>query len=303
VLLSLSHEYQKFNNCGPVSLGVVTTYFGVARTQFDVAPLVKGGEKDRNVSPSEMQAYLEQQGLRAIVRVNGKREQIQKLLAAGIPVILHQWLEKTGGELVGHYRVAQGYDTGTGTFVTSDPFTPPRKPYTYAEFERFWKPWNHRYIVAYRPEQEPAVRAALGADFDPNENHRLALAQAAIAVREASQDGTLWFNLGDERLAAGDAAGAVEAYDRARELGLTGTFAWYNFGPYEALFRTSAFQRMLELSNPVMKDGGTIEEVRYWRGKAYAALEQAENARTEFRAALQLNAGFAEARRALETLK
>src|SRR5438128_1680981 len=32
-MLNLTHEYQKWNNCGPVSLGVVATYFGIARDQ------------------------------------------------------------------------------------------------------------------------------------------------------------------------------------------------------------------------------------------------------------------------------
>ena len=151
VTLNLTHDYQKWNNCGPVSLAVVTTFFGIARDQFQIAEAVKGVEKDRNVSPAEMQAYLQGVGLRAIVRVNGTQDVIMRLLAAGVPVIMHQWLLKSNGELVGHYRVAQGYDLGTGVFITSDPFTPPRKAYTFAEFERFWYPWNHRYMVAYKP--------------------------------------------------------------------------------------------------------------------------------------------------------
>ena len=295
-LLNLTHEYQKWNNCGPVSLGIIATYFGIRRTQFDIADIVKGNEKDKNVGPGEMQAYLTSQGLRAIVRVNGTREQVMRLLAAGIPVIAHQWLAKSDGEPVGHYRVAQGYDVAAGVFITSDPFTPPRKAYAFADFETWWKPWNHRYIVAYKPEQEASVRAALQEDFEAAANLRRALAAATGAVQAAPQDAASWFNLGDDRLMSGDARGAVEAYDTAAALGVPANFAWYNYGPYDALYRSGAHQRILDITTPLMKSLDPIEEVHYWRGMAWLALGQRDRAREEFATAVQLNANYGDAR-------
>lgn len=298
--MNVAHEYQKWNNCGPVSLGIITTYLGVPRTQFDIADLIKGNEKDKNVRPDEMQAYLTSQGLSAIVRVNGTREQLMRLVAAGLPVIVHQWLAKSESDLVGHFRVVQGYDLATGVFITSDPFTPPRKAYSFADFEAWWKPWNHRIIVAYKPQQEPAVRAALGDDFDAQANVRRALGAASAAAQAAPQDAAQWFNLGDDRLAAGDARGAVEAYDRAAALGMPPNFAWYNFGPYDALFRTGAYQRILDLTTPQMKNLDPIEEVHAWRGRALLALGQKDRARDEFAAAVELNANFREAKELLQ---
>jgi len=295
VQLTVTHEYQKWNNCGPVSLGIVTTFLGVPRTQADIADRVKGYEKDKNVRPDEMQAYLAGQGLSAIVRVNGTREQLMRLLAAGLPVIVHQWLAKSDGELVGHYRVVSGYDTAAGTFTSSDPFTPPRKTYSFADFETWWKPWNHRYIVAYKPPQEAAVRAALGEDFDAQANARRALAAAMAAVQAAPLDAAQWFNLGDDRLLNGDASGAVEAYDRANALGMPGNFAWYNFGPFDALYRTGAFQRIIDSTTPQMKNLELIEEVHYWRGRAFLALGQKDRARESLAAAVQLNANYKDA--------
>jgi hypothetical protein len=303
VLLNLTHEYQKWNNCGPVSLGVVASYFGVPRTQFDIAAIVKGNDNDKNVEPAEMQTYLTSQGLRSIVRINGTREQMMRLLAAGIPVIVHQWLAKPGGDLVGHYRVVQGYDSATGVFITSDPYTPPRKAYAFADFEAWWAPWNHRYIVAYKPDQETAVSAALGEDFDATGNLRRALAAGSAAVQASPRDAELWFNLGDDRLMSGDARGAVEAYDKAAALGMPADFAWYNFGPYDALYRTAAYQRILDATTPQMKLLDLIEEVHYWRGMAYGALGQAERAREEFAAAVQLNPNYADARAKLEAAR
>ncbi len=106
--LNLTHEYQKWNNCGPVSLGVVTTYWGIPRDQYQAAAEVKGAEFDKNVGTAEMQAYLERAGLKAITRVNGTEEELMRLVAARIPVIVLQWLLKPDNTLVGHYRVVQG---------------------------------------------------------------------------------------------------------------------------------------------------------------------------------------------------
>jgi tetratricopeptide (TPR) repeat protein len=301
--LKLTHEYQKWNNCGPVSLSVVASYFGIPRDQFQAAAEVKGGEFDKNVGPNEMQAYLESLGLRAIVRVNGSQEEIMSLLAAKIPVIVQQWLLKPDNELVGHYRVVQGYDRRMGSFDTSDPYTPPHKQYSFADFERFWQPWNHRYIVAFRPDQEGVVRQVLGADFDEAQNSARGAQAVTAAIAGNPNDAYAYFSLGDDRLARGDAPGAVAAYDKAYALGMLPHFSWYNFGPYEALYRTGNYQRIFDLSAPVLKDANNVEELHFWRGKAWLALDQKDKATAEFTLAVQLNAHYTEARDMLVSLQ
>lgn len=296
VSLNLMHEYQKWNNCGPVSLGVVATYFGIPRNQFQIAPAVKGFEMDKNVGPQEMQAYLQSIGLRAIVRVNGSRTILERLLAAGFPVIVHQWLLKPDTELVGHYRVVRGYDNSAGILFFSDPFTGPNKSYSFAEIEKWWQPWNHRYIVAYRAEQEAKVRALLAEQFDEQQNWQGALNASLASIQRNPNNAYEYFNLGDDRLALGDAAGAVEAYEKSFALGLPPHFYWYNFGPLEAYDRVGNSQRILDWTTPMLKETGNIEEVRFWRGKAYLALGQKQKAREEFALAVQLNAHYSDAK-------
>ena len=301
--LNLTHEYQKWNNCGPVSLGVVTTYWGIPRDQYQTAAEVKGAEFDKNVGTAEMQGYLERAGLKAITRVNGTQEELMRLVAAQIPVIVLQWLLKPDNTLVGHYRVVQGYDQRAALFITSDPYTAPHKTYSFADFERWWQPWNHRYIVAYRPEQEDAVRQALGADFDAARNLAAALQASTAAAAANPADGYAWFNLGDDRLASGSAADAVAAYDKAFAAGVLAHFDWYNYGPYEALYRTGNFQRIFELSAPVLKDADNIEEIHYWRGMAWLGLGQKEKAKAELAIAVQLNARYVDAQKELAALQ
>ena len=286
-----------------MSLSVVTTYFGFPRDQYQTAAEVKGAELDKNVGTAEMQGYVESTGLRAITRVNGSAEELMKLVAAKIPVIVIQWLLKPDNELVGHYRVVQGYDQRAGVFITSDPYTPPHKLYSFEDFERWWQPWNHRYIVAFRPEQEGDVRQALGADFDEAHNLANAVQATTAAIAGNAGDPYAYFSLGDDRLAGGDAAGALAAYDKAVALGMLPHFAWYNFGPYEALYRTGNFQRIFDLSAPMLKDANNVEEIHFWRGKAWLGLAQTEKARAEFALAVQFNAHYSDAKKALAALQ
>jgi tetratricopeptide (TPR) repeat protein len=285
----MSHEYQKLNNCGPVSLAMAADYYGMNITQFDAADVVKGSPQDRNVSPEEMVDYLHSLGLGAVFRVDGSQDLMQRLLAAGLPVIVHQWLVRPqDGVLVGHYRVLRGYDAGRGLFIANDPYTGPNFTITYAQLEEWWRPFNRGYIPVYRPEQEALVAAILGDDWDAASNERRALTAAQGEVQSIA-DGYAFFNLGDDYLALDDAALAVQAYERGLALELPDHYLWYQFGPLEAFNRVGDYQRVLDITKSVLAKAGELEEARLQRGMAYQGLGNPAAARTEAEKALADN--------------
>ncbi len=299
----MNHEYQKLNNCGPVSLAAAASFFGAEITQFDAADVVKGGPEDKNVSPQEMVSYLHSLGLGAVYRVNGDEELMKRLLANDLPVIVHQWLARPqDGVLVGHYRVLRGYDTNRGLFIANDPYTGPQFSISYAQFDEWWRPFNRGYIPVYRPQQEALVAAILGDDWDEETNHRLALAQAQEETQTLG-DGYAFFNLGDEYLALGDPAGAVAAYDKAFAFEFPDHFLWYQFGPLEALNQVGDYQRVLAMSEQVIAQAGELEEVRLQRGLAYLGLGDATAARAEIEKALTANPHYDRAIAALDRLE
>jgi tetratricopeptide (TPR) repeat protein len=296
------HEYQKLNNCGPVSLAMAADYFGLSITQFDAADVVKGSPQDRNVSPEEMVDYLHSLGLGAVFRVDGNQDLMQRLLAAGLPVIVHQWLVRPqDGVLVGHYRVLRGYDVGRSLFIANDPYTGPNFTIPYAQFEEWWRPFNRGYIPIYRPEQEALVAAILGDDWDVTSNWRHALVGAQAEVQSVA-DGYAFFNVGDDYLALDDPAQAVEAYNRALAFELPDHFLWYQFGPLEAFYRTGDYQRVLDMTKGVLAKAGELEEARLQRGMAYLALGNPTAARTEVEKALADNPRYKRATAFLATL-
>jgi tetratricopeptide (TPR) repeat protein len=302
LLTPMSHEYQKLNNCGPVSLAMAADYYGLSITQFDAADVVKGSPQDRNVSPEEMVDYLHSLGLGAVFRVDGSRDLMRRLLAAGFPVIVHQWLVRPqDGVLVGHYRVLRGYDAGRSLFIANDPYTGPNFTIPYDQFEEWWRPFNRGYIPVYRPEQEVLVAALLGDDWDVPSNWRHALAGAQAEVQSIA-DGYAFFNLGDDYLALDDPAQAVQAYDRALAFELPDHFLWYQFGPLEAFNRTGDYQRVLDITKGVLAKAGELEEARLQRGMAYLALGDPAAARTEAEKALAANPRYKRAEAFLESI-
>ncbi|MEJ2558872.1 MAG: C39 family peptidase [Anaerolineae bacterium] len=299
----MNHEYQKLNNCGPVSLAAAASFFGAEITQFDAADVVKGGPEDKNVSPQEMVSYLHSLGLGAVYRVNGDEELMKRLLANDLPVIVHQWLARPqDGVLVGHYRVLRGYDTNRGLFIANDPYTGPQFSISYAQFDEWWRPFNRGYIPVYRLEQEALVAGILGDDWPEEANHRHALAQAQEETQILG-DGYAFFNLGDEYLDLGDPAAAVAAYDKAFAFEFPDHFLWYQFGPLEALNQVGDYQRVLDMSEQVITQAGELEEVRLQRGLAYLGLGDATGARAEIEKALTANPYYDRAVAALDRLE
>ena len=302
-LASMNHEYQKLNNCGPVSLAAAASFFGAEITQFDAADVVKGSPEDRNVSPHEMVDYLHSLGLGAVYRVNGNEALMKQLLANDLPVIVHQWLVRPhDGVLVGHYRVLRGYDEGQGYFIANDPYTGPQLTIPYAQFEEWWRPFNRGYIPVYRPEQEALVATILGEDWDEGANHQRALAQAE-AETQSLADGYAVFNLADEYLALGDLTAAVEAYDRAFAFEFPDHFLWYQFGPLEAFNRVGRYQQVLDITDTVIANAGELEEARLQRGVAYLGLGDPAAARAEIEKALAANPRYERAAVALQNLE
>jgi tetratricopeptide (TPR) repeat protein len=296
----MTHEYQKLNNCGPVSLAAAASFYGAEITQFDAADAVKGRPEDRNVSPSEMVDYLRSLGLGAIYRVDGNEELMIRLLANDLPVIVHQWLVRPhDGVLVGHYRVLRGYDVAQGQFITNDPYTGPQYSISYDQFDEWWRPFGRGYIPVYRPDQEALVAAILGDAWDEEENNRRALTQAQMET-ETLADGYAFFNLADQYLALGDVEAAVAAYDQALTFEFPDHFLWYQFGPLEAFNQIGDYQRVLDLTTPVLEEAGELEEARLQRGIAYLGLGNPDAARVEFEKALAANSRYERAQAALE---
>ncbi|WP_424949361.1 C39 family peptidase [Deinococcus sp.] len=152
-LAAVGHVHQTYNNCGPASIVSVLNYYGIQASQESVAGVLRpqGGYMLAGVIPP----FVERYGLRATRFRNGSLENLRQLTAAGIPVIVLQWMNQVGG--IPHFRVVRGYDDVTGLMWLSDPIYGPNVYVHYADFERLWTLAGQEFVPVYRPDQTALV--------------------------------------------------------------------------------------------------------------------------------------------------
>lgn len=312
-LTGVKHEYQKFNNCGPASLAMNLSYWGWTEGQLPIAETVKPNAYDRNVSPRELYEYLLTQGYDAYIRVNGDLETLKRFIAAGYPVLMEKGYycekdERCSGWF-GHYSVVTGYDDAKQIFITQDSFRGPNLKLTYAYIEENWRTFNNLYLIIFPAgaEQDAKIQALLGEAADVEAVYRAALERAQRETETLTGEAAsfAWFNVGTNLVYFNDYAGAAQAYDRARELGLPYRMLWYQFGPYLAYYYTARYQEVVDLATFAIEGAigePGLEEAYYWRGLAEEGLGQPEQAIEDYRTALIRHPGYQPAIDALTAL-
>ena len=307
-LSGFAHVWQKWNNCAPATLSMCLSQFGNVPKQEDLALALKGTPDDKNVSPEEIAAYVESQGLRATVRVNGDLDRLRLFLSNGMPVMVESWLEEEPNNGMGHYRLVTGYDDSARLFTLFDSYVSTGvrsdRPYEgikigYDELLELWKVFNRTYILTYRDDQSPLVASILGADSDDATMWQNALAQARREVEQSPKDPFAWFNLGTDLVALRSYDEAATAYGTARVIGLPWRMLWYQFGPFEAYYETGLYEELLALANATIRTRGEVEEVYYWKGLGLAATGNMAEARKAWEQALEFNPRYADAANAL----
>jgi hypothetical protein len=311
-LSGFSHIWQTWNNCGPATLAMALSHFGIGLDQANVAARLKPNRDDKNVSPQEIADFADASGLNGLVRVNGDADVLRLLLSNGVPVLVETWLEPEPGDGMGHYRLLTGYNDTTRQWTVFDSYVSsgvdPDQPYrgiheTYDEMETLWAVFNHTYIVICSDDQLPLVRGVLGEDLDSQSNWERALRQTRPVVEAGSEDPFAWFNLGSDLAGLGRFEEAASAYDRARQIGLPWRMLWYQFGPFRAYYETGRYQELIALADATIKSaGGNIEELYYWKGMGLIAQGDIEQGRQAWQRALELNPNYMEAAAALEAL-
>ena len=308
-LTGLSHMWQTWNNCGPATLAMNLSYFGSTLGQADIGNVLRSHDDDKNVGPVELAAFAQSQGYYAQVRVNGDDALMKLLLSNGIPVLIETWLEPEPNDGMGHYRLLTGYDDAGAYWIGYDAYyhdnlVNPDGDYQgirmpYDETNALWKVFNYTYLLIYGEAQAPTVQAIFGAALDPTVMWQGSLQDARTAVEQQPGDPYGWFNLGTSLHAFGDHAGAVQAYDQARQIGLPWRMLWYQYEPFAAYYAAGRYGDVLTMADTTIATTKSIEELYYWRGRALAALGWSDEARQALQQALELNGRFAPAQEAI----
>lgn len=317
-ITGIQHHFQDWNNCGPATLAMGLSYFGLGVGQVETATFLKPNPEDRNVSPEEMADYVRQEtDLDALVRVNGNLDILRRLIAGGYPVIVETGLLPQGEfawmEWYGHYLLPVAYDDAQeqvwvydSWFGTSAvPFenaSSEGREISYDDLLHDWAQFNWTYMVMYRPEQAGEVAQLIGADMDDTVMWETALTHNQDGLRADGSNAFLWFNLGTVYNALGNYELAAAAFDQARGIGLPWRMLWYQFGPYQAYYERGRYADMITLADVTLQDRPYFEESYYYRGLANAALGNMLSARNDLERAVEFNPRFTPAVEALAEL-
>lgn len=312
------HQFQDWNNCGPATLAMTLSYYGLRLNQTETAAFLKPSIEDRNVTPAEMAAYVNSQTqFQAIDRANGDLDTLRRLLDHGFPVIVEIGLDPPGEyawmEWYGHYLLVVAYDDAQGQiwtydswFGTSEVPGENKHPFgrivTYENLDSYWSQFNRNYIALYRPEEETILQTIIGPNMDDEVMWHNALAHSQQEAAAQPENGFYWFNLGTAYVNLGQYSLAADAYDQARSLGLPWRMLWYQFGPYEAYYQVGRYEDMITLANATLNVYEYFEETLYYRGLAHLALGNVAAAQRDLSKAVAFNPNFTPAVEALARL-
>ena len=172
----IQYHAQMWNNCGPATLTMNLSFFGIYQHQREAASYLKPNGDDKNVSPEQMLAYAAQKGLEGVVRMGGDMDLLRRFLSNGIPVIVETWIKPEDHGGMGHYRLITSFDGGT--FIAQDSYFGPDRLLYAAELDLGWRVFNRKFIVLFEPEDEELVMALLGPLADESTMLELALERA-----------------------------------------------------------------------------------------------------------------------------
>jgi hypothetical protein len=304
-LTGVVHQFQMWNNCGPANLSMGLSFWGWKGDQRDTAAFLKPNERDKNVMPYEMEAFVEQEtDLEAVTRVGGDLPMIKTLISSGFPVIAEKGFEGEGFDgWMGHYQVITGYDDAVGQFIAQDSYKGPDFLIPYEEFLADWRAFNYTYFVIYPVDRRQQVLDLLGLQAYDNYNQQAALQLSVEEVKRLTDRDLFFalFNQGTNLVDTQDYARAAATYDAAfanyaqlQEAIRPWRMMWYQTGPYFAYYFTERYQDVINLATQTLDSASepVLEESFYWRGRAFLALGDAESAEDDLQSCLKAHPGF-----------
>ncbi|MCI0714019.1 MAG: tetratricopeptide repeat protein [Chloroflexi bacterium] len=310
-LSRLKWEEQGWNNCGPTTITIGLTFYGYGHDQDKAVAFLKPNLEDKNVSPSEMVAFVNTDAngsvnARALYRIGGTPELLKALVEAEFPVVIERGIDVVGSGWMGHYSLVVGYDDTTGDYLLFDSYFGDGDGRGHREpqdaINAGWHQFNNAFVVLYDPARESQLNTLLGEYVSPDRAAEIALDENKTEASVNPDNKWAWFNMGTALVQLGRYDEAVLAFDRARTLELPFRMLWYQFGPYEAYYNTGRYDDVLALALANERQTPYVEETYYYRGLVNAARGNVEEAIKQFDRALAYNRHFNEAENAKQAV-
>ena len=295
-LVSDYHVYQTFNNCGPASLSMTLSYFGINVSQKVLGGQLRpyqnpqGDNDDKAVTLQEIGIKAEEYGLLYYLRPMGTPELIKQFIFNDIPVIALTWLKE--GEYIGHFRIIKGYDDNLGVFIQDDSYQGKNLEYSYGDFNRLWSAFNYQYIVLVEPAQKEIAEKILGENLDEKVAWESAKEESESKLEPSPESIYDRFNLSVANYYLENYEGAVETYESVSGR-LPFRMLWYQIEPILSYEKLGDDERVLEITGNVLNnENRAFSELYQIRGRIFMKQGDLDAAREEFEKALYYNENY-----------
>ncbi|MBV8085336.1 MAG: C39 family peptidase [Chloroflexi bacterium] len=215
---------QTLNNCGPASVAEALDYFGVHRTQSQIAMVLRPNLPAYGMSLFGVPFYAESVGMASVGGVGGTDDMLRTFIANGIPVIVADQVSASDGTR--HFRPIDGYDDVAQYFIGSDPYLGPNHRIGYTEFDQIWQISLNRWVTIYPPDKQPLVDAILAQTWNATQAEQGALDASQTRIVKAPKMPWGYMDLADAQIHLGDLAGAADNVAKASSLGLPFEAHW-----------------------------------------------------------------------------
>lgn len=301
------HVYQSFNNCGPATLSMALSWYGIDVSQEELAGKMrpyqhpKGDNDDKTIFTYEFVNWAKEYGINAVSRVNGDIDLIKKFIANGFPVVVKTWLKK--GEDIGHFRFVTGYDDEKGLIYFDDSYDGPNKKMYYYDFLSLWQPFNYAYIVLYEKDSEPFVEKIIGEDWIEENSWKNALSRAEKENELDPENIYPLFNISTLSYHLKEYERSIKVFEQI-ESRLPRRMLWYQIEPIKAYYEVGNYDRVFEITNNILENGNrAFTELYMIKGNIYLLQGLKDKAQVQFELASKYNKNFKEAEIAIENLK
>jgi len=215
----MKHVWQSLNNCGPASVVMALSTFGIDVSQEAARVPLRGANVLSGMGPQRVDGWVNANfGLRSVWRNNGTNDLIRRLVANGFAPMVTQWMQDPKVSRIAHWRVVRGYDDAASTFYVNDPMLGNMVPLSYQWFQNNWQSFSYRYLVIYDPKDEGLLKAIIGDDWNDSKM-RKNFYERTKADAFSQDTSAAWLAYGEAAYGFGLFREAVSAFERGMALG------------------------------------------------------------------------------------
>lgn len=151
ILLNVKPFQEKLNcsYCGPASLKILLSYYGINKTEDELAGMMAGYSKELGASDQDIKNAAEKLGFKVKIKNNSSFKDIENWLKKDVPVIV-DWFTKGRSDYPesdvcdGHYSVAMGIDDNF--IYLQDPEIEKMRKLEREDFMTVWFDFTGKYI-------------------------------------------------------------------------------------------------------------------------------------------------------------